>query len=251
MVNIDQPLLPRESSKIVQALLGFLVSDVVKAAAAAFIVAMLITVLARSGDSVVTGLSGVVNIFGSFFGGILAFFQGILNGIAKFFKGITQGMTKFTKGFALRLADLKPSRDGVPMTFDDKDNDGWGVCTLRSKKRLGRTNFVQYDFDLPKPNQVLPLKLGQQAALCCLDNTGSVSKGDFYVYHPQTNPMLGRFAIVAPNKGGSDNEYDVGSDAANFVSLLLGMYAYELDRWFYNRLTHHHPHSTCNHRSAF
>jgi hypothetical protein len=217
MVNIDQPLLPRESSKIVQALLGFFLSDVVKAAAAAFVVAMLFTVLARSGN-LLTGIQGVANIFVSLLTGIANFFTSILKGIGKFFKGLTQGFTKFFKGFALRLADLSPSRDGVPMSFDDKDNDGWGVCTLRSKKRLGRTNFVQYDFDLPKSNQVLPLKLGQQAALCCLDNTGSVSKGDFYLYHPQVNPMLGRFAIVAPNKGGADNEFDVGSDAANFVS---------------------------------
>lgn len=104
------------------------------------------------------------------------------------------------------------------MTFSDAENDGWGVCTLRSKRKLGKTSFVQYDFDLPKSNQVLPLKLGQQCELCCLDNNGNVAKGDFYVYHPSVNPTLGKFSIIAPNKSAMENEYDVGPDASNFVS---------------------------------
>ena len=106
------------------------------------------------------------------------------------------------------------------MTFSDSENDGWGVCTLRSKKKFGKTSFVTYEFDLPKSNFVLPLKLGQQIELCCLDNRGNVAKGDFYVYHPAANPSLGRFSIIAPNKSAMENEYEVGSEASNFVSVL-------------------------------
>lgn len=162
-------------------------SDAVKAATITFCVAMIVTIVIKSAA----------------------------------LKKQMAGVSKFLKGLMLRIGDglfQRANKEGVPMTFDDTENDGWGVCTLRSKKKLGRTSFVQYDFDLPKSNQVIPLKLGQQAALCCLDNSGSVAKGDFFIYHPQVNAMLGRFAIVAPNKGALDNEYDVGSDAANFVS---------------------------------
>lgn len=137
-------------------------------------------------------------------------------------KGIG-GILRFFKGRMLRTVDwLKPAgKEGVPMSFSDTENDGWGVCTLRSKRRLGKTSFVQYDFDLPKSNQILPLKLGQQASLCCLDNSGSVAKGDFYVYHPKANSRLGGFSIVAPNKSSTDNEYMLGYDAAHFVSVWI------------------------------
>eukprot|EP00545_Synedropsis_sp_CCMP1620_P007339 CAMPEP_0119022186 /NCGR_PEP_ID=MMETSP1176-20130426/27454_1 /TAXON_ID=265551 /ORGANISM="Synedropsis recta cf, Strain CCMP1620" /LENGTH=419 /DNA_ID=CAMNT_0006976949 /DNA_START=149 /DNA_END=1408 /DNA_ORIENTATION=+ len=199
-VTIDQPLLPSANSKFAKSALAFLMSDVVKAAMAAFLLAMVLTILVRSSGS----------------------FIKVFRGFTKMIQKVMAGVSKFVKGTLLRVTDRlkQPNRDGVPMSFDDTENDGWGVCTLRSKKRLGRTSFVQYEFDLPKSNQVLPLKLGQQAALCCLDNTGSVAKADFYVYHPQVNAMMGRFSIVAPNKGSLDNEYDVGGDAANFVRVL-------------------------------
>ena len=160
-------------------------SDISKAAFIAFVIVSALTIIVRSGS--------LLRALGSF----LAFF----------------------KGAGLRIVDqLKPKKDGVPMTFADDENDGWGVCTLRSKRKLGKTSFVQYEFDLPKSNHVLPLKLGQQCELCCLDNKGNVAKGDFYVYHSAVNTILGRFSIVAPNKSSMENEYDVGPEAANFVS---------------------------------
>jgi hypothetical protein len=126
----------------------------------------------------------------------------------------------YFKGFGLRITDqffLK--KEGVPMTFSSSENDGWGVCTLRAKRKFGKTAFVQYDFDLPKSNLVLPLKLGQQCELCCLDNKGNVAKGDFFVYHPSLKPTLGKFSVIAPNKSSMENEYDVGPEVANFVSI--------------------------------
>jgi hypothetical protein len=124
------------------------------------------------------------------------------------------------KGLGLRVTDqLSLKKEGVPMTFSSSENDGWGVCTLRAKRRFGKTAFVQYDFDLPKSNLVLPLKLGQQCELCCLDNKGNVAKGDFFVYHPSMKPSLGKFTVIAPNKSSMENEYDVGPEVANFVSV--------------------------------
>ena len=160
-------------------------SETAKTALLAFAVAAALTVLARSGI--------------------------ILGGLGS--------MLKFVKGALWRIVDqIKPKKEGIPMSFS-AENDGWGVCTLRSKRKLGKTSFVQYDFDLPQSNQVLPLKLGQQCELCCLDNNGNVAKGDFYVYHSSVNPTLGKFSIIAPNKSAMENEYDVGPDASNFVSV--------------------------------
>jgi hypothetical protein len=115
----------------------------------------------------------------------------------------------------------KPTEEaGVPMPFDSQnDNEGWGVCTLRAKRRLGRSSFVQYEFDLPEPDYFLPLDLGQQISLCCLDNGNSVAKGEFFPYNPGSKPRLGTFSILAPNRTPPENEFAIGDDAANFVSL--------------------------------
>lgn len=115
----------------------------------------------------------------------------------------------------------RPEVTGFPMPFDyDSDNEGWGVCTLRSKRRLGRSSFVQYEFDLPEPDYVLPLDLGQQVSLCCLDSTNNVAKGEFFPYNAETKKRLGSFSILAPNRTPPENEFAIGDDAANFVRVL-------------------------------
>ena len=131
---------------------------------------------------------------------------------------------KLVQGRVSRMKDsVKKTKDGVPMTFQSDETLGWGVCSLRSKKRLGKSSFVQYDFDLPKSSEFIQLDLGQQLSLCCLDNKQNVAKGDFYLYHGhRENSMLGTFSILAPNKTPADNAFEVGRDAANFVSLLFG-----------------------------
>ena len=126
---------------------------------------------------------------------------------------------KMVKGRISRVKDsVSRNKDGVAMTFDPEANEGWGVCTLRSKKRLGKTSFVQYDFDLPQSDAYIPLDLGQQLTLCCLDNTQTVTKGNFYLYHGDNTDKLGTFSILAPNKTPAENVYEVGRDTARFVS---------------------------------
>jgi hypothetical protein len=131
----------------------------------------------------------------------------------------------FARNRLVRLREMfrKPTEElGVPMPFDSQnDNEGWGVCTLRAKRRLGRSSFVQYEFDLPEPDYFLPLDLGQQISVCCLDNSNSVAKGEFFPYKPESKPRLGTFSILAPNRTPPENEFAIGDDAANFVSLTL------------------------------
>jgi hypothetical protein len=128
---------------------------------------------------------------------------------------------KAVKGRISRVKDsVKSQKDGVAMTFDSGANEGWGVCTLRAKKRLGKSSFVQYDFDLPKSDEYIHLDLGQELTLCCLDNTQSVAKGNFYLYHGDQGDQLGTFSILVPNKTPAENVYEVGRDTARFVSRL-------------------------------
>lgn len=115
----------------------------------------------------------------------------------------------------------QPELAGVPMPFDKASgNEGWSVCTLRSKRRLGRSSFLQYEFDLPRVDYVLPLDLGQQVSLCCLDNSNNVAKGEFFTYNAEMKKRLGRFAILAPNRTPAENEFAIGDDAANFIRVL-------------------------------
>eukprot|EP00957_Ditylum_brightwellii_P042447 3214504-Ditylum_brightwellii.AAC.1 len=76
------------------------------------------------------------------------------------------------------------------MPFHPED-DGWGVCMLRSKEQIGRSPFVRYDFDLPRADYVLPLSLGQTITLCCLDESDNIVEGNFYTFKEDT----GTFSI--------------------------------------------------------
>jgi hypothetical protein len=126
---------------------------------------------------------------------------------------------KAVKSKLSRVKDSVSKKSGVAMTFDSEANEGWGVCTLRSKKRLGKSSFVQYDFDLPKSDEYIHLDLGQQLTLCCLDSTNTVAKGNFYLYHSEGSDKLGQFSVIAPNKTPAENVYEVGRDTARFVSI--------------------------------
>lgn len=109
---------------------------------------------------------------------------------------------------------------GMPMPFDDTDGEGWGVCTLRSKRVLGKTSFIRYDFDLPHSDYVLPLELGQKIEMCCLDAEDNVAKGDFYVYQPDRKAQPGVFSVLAPNRSPQENSNVVGDATADLVSVL-------------------------------
>ena len=137
-------------------------------------------------------------------------------------KGLSNALQYMNERLQPALERFRPaaSPEGVPMPFDPAENDGWGVCTLRSKRRLGKTSFVQYDFDLPEPEYVLPLDLGQTVSMCCLDNDGNVGKGDFFEYKPTSNTKPGGFAIISPDRSAAANAYAVGEDTANFIRIL-------------------------------
>lgn len=165
-------------------------SKVFQLAVASFCFAFLVTMLARS-------LTSSDSVLGTFW--------------------------KTVKGRVSRMKDsVQNNKEGVAMKFDSPASEGWGVCTLRSKKRLGKTSFVQYDFDLPKSDEYIHLDLGQQLTLCCLDSDQSVAKGNFYLYHGELSNKLGTFSVLAPNRTPADNAYEVGQDTANFVSRLDG-----------------------------
>jgi NAD(P)H-flavin reductase len=96
--------------------------------------------------------------------------------------------------------------NGVPMIFD-KDNDGnmsWGVCTLSAKKKLGRSNYMKYDFKLPKAENILNLALGQKVSLCCLDNDNKVAKKDYYLFTPKNGK--GSFSILSSIDGSEEED---------------------------------------------
>lgn len=196
-VSLDQPLLSpvkyRRSSVFVwKSVLTMLLSDAFKTAVVAFVLAFSLSFLARSSVS----------------------FPSI--SLEKYLGG-AQNVYKLVRGRAVRLADkFKTDKKGLPMPFDGED--GWGVCTLRAKKRIGRSSYSQYDFDLPRSDYVLPLGLGQQVQLCCLDDEGNVAKGNFFTYSPRST--MGMFSIVAPNKSPSENKFAVGKDRANFARVL-------------------------------
>lgn len=166
---------------------GLMSSNVVRVAAVAFLVAFAVSMAARFSGSISQGFSN--------------FFK-TLNG-----------------RFEALVERVKPAEEGVPMPFAE-GNEGWGVCTLRSRKRLGKTNFIQYEFDLPEPDYVLPLELGQQVSLCCLDNENNVARADFFPFHPTAQSKPGSFSVLVPNKSPEDTVVLMGLEAANFARVV-------------------------------
>lgn len=85
------------------------------------------------------------------------------------------------------------------MVFEGDGEDGWGVCTLASVQKLGRSQYTEYEFKLPRQDHVLQLALGQQLTLCCLDSADNVAKKNLYVYSKKSKKgkRQGHFSIVA------------------------------------------------------
>lgn len=134
-------------------------------------------------------------------------------GIARYFRIVVGKFQRF-------MEQLTPAEEGIPMVFDTKHADGWGVCTLKSKRRLGKSDFVQYEFDLPNSRYVLPLELGQQITMMCLDNDSNIARGDFYPFYTSRSPKPGVFSILVPNKPHEVNVRMIGLDAANFARVV-------------------------------
>lgn len=199
---------------------GCMSSNVFKISLVVMTLFLAMTILSKRAASVAAGpdSSGTVSFPSSVGSSIGEIINRITNILSTIYTTIT--------GRVQRVVDkVKRSRSkskGIPMPFDySNDNDGWGVCSLRSKRRLGRSSFVQYEFDLPEPEYILPLDLGQQISLCCLDDNNNVAKGEFFPYSMESTPRPGTFSILAPNRTPSENEFAIGDDAANFVSIML------------------------------
>ena len=209
-INIDW-------SMITKACTGFHTSDKFRGAAAAFTVFLLLSLILKSTKkSSNDSLSSQNNLPDE--GSRGGLFGSAARSISLSLAALKLFISNFFSVFG-RMAKRQVNEVGTPMPFDySNDNEGWGVCTLRSKRRLGRSSFVQYEFDLPEPDYVLPLDLGQQISVCCLDNHSNVAKGEFFCYNLDSKTRLGTFSILAPNRTPTENEFAIGDDAANFVS---------------------------------
>lgn len=97
----------------------------------------------------------------------------------------------------------------MPFNMDD----GWGLATLVNKRDVA--NFVEYEFALPKKEYSLPLALGQQLTLCCLDDEDEVIQGNFFVRVKKGDK--GVFRIVCPK---TNHEFALGKDRAYFAKVL-------------------------------
>lgn len=194
-VRLDQPLLTASSSrissnasKLLKSMLTIVLSDAAKTACIAFLLALIIKFASKS-SRIVTSM----------------------NHIFKLAKG---QIKKFRDG-------IKKEKDGIPMIFEkDQDgNPGWGVCSLLSKKQIGRSNFMKYDFQLPKADNILNLALGQKVTLCCLNNDNQVAKKDYYLLSPKNTK--GSFSILASMDGKEDEGVKLAKGEGNFSKVLV------------------------------
>lgn len=80
----------------------------------------------------------------------------------------------------LRLAWTKgpfgPRRVALP--------DAWTISSIAERERMG-SDCLRYRLLLPAAYSVLPLDLGQEVALCALDNTGRVCEASFPLLSPR------------------------------------------------------------------
>jgi ferredoxin-NADP reductase len=226
-VAIDQPLLTdagnlfpyEQSSRMLggSALARWLSSvmkgtNVVQLAAVALMGALLLAVLMKSSSSAGNSSSSSASPTG-------ARFPNKLRTLWKITQARVQRYWQERSGTVNTPTPDEPV--GEPLTFPSDDNDGFGVCTLASKKTLGRTSFTQYDFKLPQADDVLSLELGQELELCCLDNQDAVANGQFYVYQPQTKPPLGTFSLLLPTASSQKKATQLlGAENANFARVL-------------------------------
>lgn len=128
---------------------------------------------------------------------------------------------KLSRGFFSRVLDnFRKEPVGVPMEFSDGDlnSDAWGICSLTSRKEVGRSKFVECKFELPRKDNVIDLRLGQQLTFCHLKENDTVAKGNYYLYSPRTS--RGSFSILTLK-----NANEINSDyngLPNFLELSIG-----------------------------
>lgn len=119
--------------------------------------------------------------------------------------------------------------DAVPMKFAT-GQEGWGVCTLLERRdvpmkssagedSVAAAEYVEYTFSLPRADNYIPLALGQQVSMCCLDSEQNVAKGDFYPFSPRF--QTGSFSIVVPKCGDVEElEASIGFDRSKIAQVI-------------------------------
>jgi len=264
-VRLDTPLLSPESFQptpvvLWRTILLLITSDAFKAASSAFIVAFTMTfvakVLTRNSNrnymiswsrkfsqSITYKMKTIQSILQQIPEKIIPT-TGILQSIHSQLKNARDRISKNIDDWSNqsnRMSRSSQTGSGVPMKFNSSDpiTQGWGVCTLLSKKKVGRSRYMQYEFSLPYANNTLPLSLGQQITLSCLEADEKVVRGDFYLFSPRNGQ--GRFSVLLPdishipdaskttgNGGGKLDsqalatlEYELGKDSGDFVSIVV------------------------------
>jgi NAD(P)H-flavin reductase len=137
--------------------------------------------------------------------------------------GVSRGhLTRLSDKLLPTIASAAATSDGIPMEFSPDNNEGWGICSLAKKQRLGKSNFVKFEFDLPDSDLVLPLNLGQQITMSCLDSGDTAVMGSFYPYVADDKVKTGKFSILVPNYAQQHKVIDMvgGEETANFVTAL-------------------------------
>jgi hypothetical protein len=157
---------------MIRSAFAILVSDVFKTACVAFLIAFFITFASKSFRQMKKSVQVVLNT---------------LNHISRLAKG---KIMRFTDRF-------RTEAKGIPMVFEGTGEERWGVCTLSKVQPLGRSQFTEYEFKLPKEEYFLPLALGQQVTLYCLDSADNVAKRNYFVYSPGKNKPKGQFSVIA------------------------------------------------------
>lgn len=197
-VRLDQPILSKKKSCnfMIKSLFSVLVSDVFKTACLAFLIAFCVTFISKYSEMISRLLK--------------PFFSSIVDQL------------KLIRGVVSRVADtFEKETDDIPMVFAGED--GWDVCTFVGKQSLGRSQFELYEFKLPKPENTLPLTLGQKITLCCLDDENNVAKRNFSVFSPKS--AKGSFSIIA-----SRNFVDVATEKAKVKNSGEGSFTEVLTR---------------------
>lgn len=201
-IRLDEPLLSPasirrpSSAEMFKYVAGVFLTDAFKFAIVAFFIAFVTSVLTQSDASSNSPQS---------------IWEKLSGGFTSLYRFVRAPFSRLADSIAARraAAGIGPP---VPMTFDNES--GWGVCTYLGGEPVRKSGYVRHDFSLPEKDNVVPLSLGQNVALCSLDNHDNVVQGEFYPYSKRN--LQGKLSILLP--AGDDVETELGRDRSNFVS---------------------------------
>lgn len=203
-IRLDEPLLSPasirrpSSAEMFKYVAGVFLTDAFKFAIVAFFIAFVTSVLTQSDASSNSPQS---------------IWEKLSGGFTSLYRFVRAPFSRLADSIAARraAAGIGPP---VPMTFDNES--GWGVCTYLGGEPVRKSGYVRHDFSLPEKDNVVPLSLGQNVALCSLDNHDNVVQGEFYPYSKRN--LQGKLSILLP--AGDDVETELGRDRSNFAKVL-------------------------------